>query len=495
MASSRLARLDWYSGRTVTPADLDDQVVANTHNDVHSRKSLGDTYLRKSPTTAWVVVVSGDPQMRLSNIDGFVDHLPVYSDALTFDFDPTQSNELHDGGGGALGDNDVSGAGQFRSVIIGVSYTEAEYDDAIDADSTPVKFRRDDGICIRVIGGIESSSPDPADPPIKSTTIPIAKIIRSFNDEAALQAGTVAIQPIHTHLLWRDKDVPQTVLQNRALAAKLGMALFINPEFEPDGTTKIANSDRFKPFLRIDADGSNDTVLLRDDAWIIFADGKIRRVSDVYTSGTDGGVAYAWQSATLPNVGAGTRYYVRAQLDAYDVLQLYALQGAEPSAGSAYTEDADTKPDPTGGSGGEVSTMADDVLMGRITESAGPSYAVVDYDNNPNFVQEGTVSGDYSSGQDTLGSITQTIALTRFCAHALQVILRPTTDYLGASHPTNRHPLGATVELDHTRHEEIRTRAVGSYATVNASALEVAGTNLYFQPEFQYVIFAKGVQV
>ena len=489
MASNRLARLAYYNGRNISATDMDDLVVAQRLADIHSRKATGEKYLRKAPHVSWVTAGPPSvPTMRVENIDGSILHLPVYDDGTPFDFDPTISNELHaDGVTGIIGSNDVSGPGFFRTIIIGVSYTEVEYDDEVDINEIPVKFRRDDGVCIKIIAGIEEADPDPADPPIADNIIPIAKIIREDSDDAAMIAGTVIIQLIQTWLHWRDDDVSQTLLQSSLLAMQGDVALVVVDDDE------LAPHARFLvPFEMNDA---GDQILITEDCWFIFQ-GVIRKISDLNVAGIDTGVDFFWRSPVL-SVPGTDRLYLRAQLDAYGTLVIYTLIGEEPADGDPYDDNAGEPPDRTAGAGGEVSTMSDDVLMG-VVDHVTASWVETQYDNNPNWYEGELNVGDYSAGQDTASSITTRITLDQPSAHALRVVLHEDDETITntGGWAANRTPVHSTIFEMHVRHEEILIKAIGRYATIDGvtSAMEVSSTDIYYEPSFHYIVLPKFVQ-
>ncbi len=489
MASNRLARLAYYNGRVIGATDMNDLVVAQRLADIHSRKAIGEKYLRKAPQVSWVTAGPPSvPTMRVENIDGSILHLPVYDDGTPFDFDPTISNELHaDGITGIIGSNDVSGPGFFRTIIIGISYTEVKYDDEVDINEIPVKFRRDDGVCIKIIAGIEEADPDPADPLIADDIIPIAKIIREDSDDAAMIAGTVAIQLIQTWLHWRDDDVSQTLLQSSLLGMQGDVAMVIVDD------AALSPYERFLVPFEMNAAG--DQILITTDCFFIFQ-GVIRKISDLNVAGTDTGVPFLWRSPVL-SVPGTDRLYLRAQLDAYGTLFIYTLIGEEPSDGVAYDDNAEDPPDPTGGAGGEVSTMSDDVLMG-VVDHVTASWVETQYDNNPNYYEEALSVGDYSAGQDTASAIETLITLTLPCAHALRVVLHEDDETITVTGgwASNRTPVHSTIYELHVRHEAILIKAIGRYATINGGtgAMEVSSTDIYYEPSFHYHVLPRFVQ-
>lgn len=473
MASTRFARPVWYDGRTITAADMRDATEAQYNRNEHSRKSVGSRFLRQAPRVTWVTAgPPTNPTMRLENIDGFHNLLPIYGDG-PFDFDPTISNQLQlDGVTGEIGSNDVSGAGQFKSVIIGVSYTERLYDPNNDVTGTEVNFRADDGVCVKVVSGVEESSADPADPTLPADIIPIAKIIRSFNDDAAMIAGTTIIQLIQTDLTLDSTLVAQEVFSRSLLNG--GMATVVN-------RSAGSHADRFLPRLKIDVDGDNDTIMVRDDLEF-HIQGQIRRISDVYVGGTDDGEAFFFQSPALVSAGVGTRFYLRARLDTYNALQLYVLQGTEPGTGLNYTENPNAGPDPTGSSGGEVSTNAFDVLLGVVTESTGPTFTLTTaFDNNPDFTEVISVAGNFAGGQDTVPA-PEVESLSRACAHALRArAVRDLSADEGASHPTNRVIGNSGVEVLAVKHQTVDIQRVGRYWELVSTDIQNPSSDVFFQ--------------
>lgn len=488
MASSRLTRIQWYDGRTVSGADMVDVQTAEYHRDVHSRKTVGATYLRQMFSLIWTIVGPGEtpePRMRLDSVDGFVNHLPIYSATDgPFDFDPTISNQLQaDGMSGEIGSNDVTGAGQFKSVIIGLSYTERRYDTAQDINGANVDFRADDGICIKVISGVEESNSDPADPTLPADIIPIGKIIRSHNDDSDMIAGTKELQLIQSeyhvdstlvsHITDHDRQaVPVAYCVNRA---------------------QTDQSDRYLPRLRMATGGIPGSFVIQDNLEFVIQ-GSIRRLTDIFTPLTDGSdTVYARIGPIFPGP-QGTRTYLRARLDSYGTLQIYLLQGTEPGTGISYTENANAGPTPGGSSGGEISSNKFDVLLGVFIQGASPTaFTVGVYDSNPYYHQELSVSGNYATAQNTVPSAEQ-VAITRQSAHALEARWVPSVaSNLNASHPTDREVFDSQTEVLAVKHGTVDIQRVGRYYDSSGSSVAIPSTNSYFQPAGKLIVSPKFV--
>lgn len=470
MASTRLSRFQWYDGRIITGEDMNDFTEAAFNRDENTRKLIGNKFSALTPKLDWVTTgPPSNPTLRLTNINSFENLLPIYGSG-PFDFDPTLSNR-----GSEIGSNDVSGAGLFKSVIIGLSYTERRYDNIQDINNVPGTFRSDDGIFVNIISGTEESNSDPADPTIPTDVIPVGKIIRSFNDDATMIAGNKFIQIIqtdvnlHTTIIDHLTELTSTPVINTAIAFK----------------TSGNREDKFLPTLKIDEDGSNNTVLILDDL-IFIINGKLRKLSDIYTSGTDNSDTFFFQSQPLASLGAGSKRYLRAQLDSYNTLNVYLLTGTEPGLGLSYTLLSNSAPNSSGSSGGEISSNAFDVLLGVVTESVGPVYTVTSFDTNPFYYKEELVTGDYSAGQNSIPAV-ESITNTRPCSHELQARIElDLNDVETSSHPTNRVIDYYNSQVIAVKHDLVDIRRVGKYLD-NSSGLATPATNSYFKPRCRVI--------